>query len=70
MAPGVLTPAESESHDPDDEQNDRGDPQEMDCESGTEENQDEKQRKNEQHERTSLSDWRTNPRQSEECESQ
>jgi hypothetical protein len=50
MAPGTLTSADGESHDPQDQQDDRGNPQEMYGEPGTEEDQDEQQCENEQHE--------------------
>jgi len=52
MGPGVLTPTEGEPYDPENEKDDRGDPQKVYCKSGTKEDQDQQQRKNEQHETT------------------
>jgi hypothetical protein len=50
MTSGTLASADGESHDPQDQQDDRGNPQEMYGEPGTEEDQDEQQCENEQHE--------------------
>jgi hypothetical protein len=54
VAPGSLTPADGESDDPQDEQHNGGNPQEMNGESGPEDDQDEQQRENEQHEEDSF----------------
>jgi hypothetical protein len=54
MAPGTLASADGESHDPQNQQDDRSNPQQMDGEPGAEEDQDEQQCENEQHERRLL----------------
>ncbi|HEY5385713.1 MAG TPA: hypothetical protein VIJ56_10795 [Acidimicrobiales bacterium] len=56
MATSILSATESEPHNPDHQEDDRSNPQKMDGEPGTEENQDEQQRKKKQHERRNLSD--------------
>jgi hypothetical protein len=50
MAPGALTAADGESDDPQNQEDYRSNPQEMDGESGTKEDQHQQQRENEQHE--------------------
>jgi hypothetical protein len=62
VAPGTLTPADGESHDPQNQQDDRSNPQQMYGESGTEEDQDEQQCENEQHETRLLSIDSQDPR--------
>jgi hypothetical protein len=46
VCPGVLPSAHRESDEPENEEHDGRDPQEMDCETGTEEDQDEQQGEN------------------------
>jgi hypothetical protein len=62
MTSGTLASADGESHDPQDQQDNRGNPQEMYGEPGTEEDQDEQQCENEQHETRLLSIDPQNPR--------
>jgi hypothetical protein len=54
VTPGTLTSADGESHNPQNQQDDRSNPQEMYGEPCTEEDQDEQQCENEQHERRLL----------------
>jgi hypothetical protein len=56
MVAGILAPANGKSDDPHHGKDDRGDPQKMDSEARTEENQNEQQREYEQHEIHNLSD--------------
>jgi hypothetical protein len=55
MTAGSLSSADGKSHDPQNEQHQRGDPQQMYGEPGTEEDQDEQQREYEHHEEDSFS---------------
>jgi hypothetical protein len=71
MAPGTLASADGESHDPQNQQDDRSNPQQMYGEPGTEEDQDEQQCENEQHETRLLSiDSKTpgDPGEVKQCE--
>jgi hypothetical protein len=54
MAPGALASANGESDDPQNQENERSDPQEMDGEPGTKDDQHQQQREYEQHERRLL----------------
>jgi hypothetical protein len=54
VAPGALTSANGESDDPKNQEDECSDPQEMDGESGTKDDQHQQQREYEQHERRLL----------------
>jgi hypothetical protein len=62
MAPGALAAANGESDDPEDEENECGDPQEMDGEPGTKDDKHQQQREYEQHEKRLLFQRFPNPR--------
>jgi hypothetical protein len=61
MAPRALTAADGESDDPQNEEDECSDPQEMDGEPGTEEDQHQQQCENEQHETDSFSEISKTP---------
>jgi hypothetical protein len=58
---GVLAPTHGETHEPEDQKDNGRNPQEMYRKPSTEQNQNEQQRKYEQHETSHLSSWFREP---------